>query len=160
MIPYIGSSPSTGFSTTSQIIIYEGGTDVTARYSIDAVDDGNVTFTKSRTNTSLGSTSYDTVTVTEISADTANVTFTATKSGSNPITKTFSLVKVTQGIDGKTPIIYSIEASSYALNKTSGTNVSFNPASVTFSAYSQGENPKAAYAGRFQIFENITLSEY
>ena len=160
MIPYIGSSPSTGFSTTSQIIIYEGGTDVTARYSIDAAGDGNVTFTKSRTNTSLASTSYDTVTVTEISADTANVTFTATKSGSDPITKTFSLVKVTQGIDGKTPTIYSVEASSYALNKTSGTNVSFNPASVTFSAYSQGENPKAAYAGRFQIFENITLSEY
>ena len=154
MIPFNKSGVGDYSSATSRVIIYEGGADVTASWTIAQSYDSSITATPSTTTKA-----NDTVTVTNLSASTGNVTFTCTRSGYTPITKVFSLVKVQSGADGVTPTVYSLEADSYALNK----NISnvFSPASVTFTAYAQtGGNNKTTYAGRFQIFENVTLAEY
>ena len=153
MIPFDKSGVGDFSSATSQIIIYESGQNVTSSYSIAQTYD-NVTATASRTDVA-----NDTVAVTAISASTGNVTFTCTRSGYDSVVKTFSLVKVEAGADGVTPTIYSLEADTYAINK-SITGV-LTPTSVTFTGYSQtGGNAKTDYSGRFQIFENLSLTEY
>lgn len=154
MVPFDKTGTGDFSSARSQIIIYEGGQDVTASWSIGSSWDSSVTATRSTTTSN-----NDTVAVTGLSGSTGNVTFTCTKTGYNSITKTFSLVKVESGADGVTPTIYSLEASALAMNKN--TSNAFNPASVTFSAYQQtGGNNKTSYSGRFKIFENISLAEY
>lgn len=162
MIPYdtpTATSPSSGFtSTSSQIIIYEGPNDVTHLYTIVPTSDGNCTFTTSKTNTKLNASSYDTVTVTAMSAATSNITFTCTRSNYTTIVKTFSLIKVTSGADGISPTIYSVEADVLALNKD--IHDAFTPSSVTFRAYEQTKTNKTSYSGRFEIYENITLATY
>ena len=162
MIPYdtpTSTSPSSGFtSTSSQIIIYEGPNDVTHLYTIVPTSDGNCTFTTSKTNTKLNASSYDTVTVTAMSAATSNITFTCTRSNYTTIVKTFSLIKVTSGADGISPTIYSVEADVLALNKD--IHDVFTPSSVTFRAYEQTKTNKTSYSGRFEIYENITLAAY
>lgn len=157
MVPFTtnGQSEIGDFSAAvSRIIIYEGGTDVTAQWTIQQAAT-DCTATPSTTTVA-----NDTTAVTAMSAETANVTFTCTRSGYASIIKTFSVVKVRSGQDGVSPTIYSVEADSLALNR-SITNV-LTPADITFTAYYQtGINQKQVYTGgRFQIFENITLAEY
>lgn len=138
----------------SQIIIYNGGIDDTANWTITSAGTG-VTFTKSATTKA-----NDTATVTAMSALTGKVTFTCKKTGYDDIVKVFSLVKVTAGADGKTPVIYSVECDSIAINKTtpSGSDaVTYTPSSVNVKAYSQeGNNARAAYTGRFKITSGST----
>jgi len=138
----------------SQIIIYNGGTDDTANWTITSAGTG-VTFTKSTTTKA-----NDTATVTAMSALTGKVTFTCKRTGYDDIIKVFSLVKVTAGADGKTPVIYSVECDSIAINKTtpSGSDaVTYTPSSINVKAYSQeGNNARAAYTGRFKITSGST----
>lgn len=138
----------------SQIIIYNGGTDDTKNWTITSAGTG-VTFTKSATTKA-----NDTATVTAMSALTGKVTFTCKRTGYDDIIKVFSLVKVTAGADGKTPVIYSVECDSIAINKTtpSGSDaVTYTPSSVNVKAYSQeGNNARAAYTGRFKITSGST----
>lgn len=152
MIPYSPSGVGDFSSANSQVIIYEGGIDKTSTWTV------TVSYQGCTGTTSTTTTADDTVHVDSLTADTGNVTFKCEKSGYTTIYKTFSLVKVESGADGVSPTIYSVEASSYALNKnTSGV---LTPSSVTFNAYSQQGETKSAYSGRFTIFENITLEEY
>lgn len=156
MIPFSNKGVGDFSEATSRIIVYEGGTDVTAQYTITQKASG-CTATASKTNVT-----NDTVTVSAMTGTTANVTFTATKSGSNPITKTFSLVKVTSGADGGSPIIYSVETSTLAMNRA--TTGALTPSNVTFSAYSltsdtTGAQKKNTYAGRFGIYENVDFAD-
>ena len=154
MIPFDKNGTGDYSAATSRVIIYEGGRDTTASWTIAQSYDASITATASTTTKA-----NDTVTVTGLTGSTGNVTFTCTRSGYTPITKVFSLVKVQSGADGVTPTVYSLEADSYALNKN--INNVFSPANVTFTAYAQtGGNNKTTYAGRFQIFENVTLAEY
>lgn len=154
MVPFDKTGTGDFSAATSQIIVYEGGQDVTASWTISSSWDSSLTATRSTTTSN-----NDTISVTGMTGATGNVTFTCTKSGYNSITKTFSLVKVESGADGVTPTVYSLEASALALNKDTS-NV-FNPSSVTFYAYQQtGGNNKTSYNGRFKIFENISLEEY
>ena len=138
----------------SQIIIYNGGTDDTANWTITSAGTG-VTFTKSATTKA-----NDTATVTAMSALTGKVTFTCKRTGYDDIIKVFSLVKVTAGADGKTPVIYSVECDSIAINKTtpSGSDaVTYTPSSVNVKAYSQeGNDARTAYTGRFKITSGST----
>lgn len=138
----------------SQIIIYNGGTDDTKNWTITSAGTG-VTFTKSATTKA-----NDTATVTAMSALTGKVTFTCKRTGYDDIIKVFSLIKVTAGADGKTPVIYSVECDSIAINKTtpSGSDaVTYTPSSVNVKAYSQeGNNARAAYTGRFKITSGST----
>lgn len=158
MIPFTrqgGTETGDYSSARSQVIIYEGGTDKTSEWTITQSYDSSITATASTTTTA-----NDTVQVTNLSANTGNVTFTCRKNGYNDIIKTFSLIKVTSGADGVSPTIYSVDSSTLAINKTSGTSPTFSPASVTFSAYQYSGTTKSTYQGMFQIFENITLAEY
>ena len=67
---------------------------------------------------------------------------------------------MTAGADGKTPVIYSVECDSIAINKTtpSGSDaVTYTPSSVNVKAYSQeGNNARTAYTGRFKITSGST----
>lgn len=146
-------------AATSQIIIYEGGVNVTETWSISSAGSG-VNITRSRSDGTHGSNN-DTVAVTSFtgsSVQSGNVVFTCTKSGYNTLIKTFSVVKVSSGADGVSPTIYSVEADTLAINKSISGNLS--PSSVTFSAYSQNGSNKQPYSGRFKIFENLTLADY
>lgn len=140
---------------TSQIIIYNGGTDDTENWTI-TVAETDVTITKSTTTQT-----NDTVAVTALSALTGKVTFTCTRNGYDDIIKVFSLVKVTAGANGTTPTIYSLECDAIAINKTtpvSGGTVTYTPSSIEVKGYSQtGNNARAAYAGRFKITSNSTV---
>ncbi len=151
MIPFVPQSDGSligDFSDAiSQVIIYEGGVDVTSSWAITQ-SYSNVTATASTTTKA-----NDTVTVTAMSGNTGNVTFTCKKAGYTDIIKTFSLVKVTSGVNGESPTIYSLSASTLAMNRDN--NKALTPNSVTFTAYSKiGNANKALYSGRFKIFEN------
>ena len=130
---------------TSQIIIYNGGVDDTSNWTISATGT-NVTFTRNNA----------TVTVSNLTSATGSVTFTCTRTGYGNIIKTFSLVKVTAGQNGTSPVIHSLDCSALAVNKTTpsetGVAVTFSPATVTTSAYEQeGNSAKELYEGRFWI---------
>ncbi len=139
---------------TSQIIIYNGGVDDTANWTI-ASTATDVIITRSTTTKA-----NDTVTVTGLSALTGKVTFTCTRAGYDDIIKVFSLVKVTAGANGTTPTIYSLECDSIAINKTTpsdGSAVTYTPSSIEIRGYSQtGNNARASYAGRFKITSGST----
>ena len=139
---------------TSQIIIYNGGVDDTANWTI-ASTATDVTITRSTTTKE-----NDTVTVSGLSALTGKVTFTCTRAGYDDIIKVFSLIKVTAGANGTTPTIYSLECDSIAINKTTPSDssaVTYTPSSIAIKGYSQtGNNARAAYSGRFKITSGST----
>lgn len=141
-------------SATAQIIIYNGGVDDTANWTITSVGT-DVTITRSTTTKE-----NDTVTVSGLSALTGKVTFTCTRTGYDDIIKVFSLIKVTAGANGTTPTIYSLECDSIAVNKTTpsdGSAVTYTPSSIVIKGYSQtGNNARAAYSGRFKITSGST----
>lgn len=152
-IPIINGTPDYSAATT-RIIIYNGGSNDTANWTITLSGSTGVTFSGSRTTAN-----NDTVSVTGMTTDSGTVTFTCRKTGEADIIKTFSVIKIPAGQDGVSPTIYSIDADNYALNRAE--NDTLTPSSVTFRAYSQtGNNPKGNYEGRFKIFENITYAEY
>lgn len=156
-IPFNSEGVGDFSSASSRIIIYEGGADVTDTWTI------SVAYAGCSGTASTTSSANDTVSVSSFSdgASTGNVTFTCTKTDYNTITKTFSLVKVESGADGTSPTIYSVEADALALNKDISDPPIYTPASVTFTSYSQtGSEAKTAYAGRFEIYENMTFAEY
>lgn len=128
----------------SKITILEGGTDVTDDWNIEIIENG-VTGSYDEENYI-----YTVNGMTQVSA---SVTFNCTKTGYTPIVKIFSLTKIKAGADGTSPIMYSIEPSTLATNRTIA-NV-YTPSSVTFTAYSQdGNNARTQYAGRFKIYTN------
>lgn len=134
----------------SQVIIYNGGIDDTANWTISTAAT-NATITRSKTTAT-----NDTVTVTGISSATGSVTFTCQRSGYGNIIKTFSLVKVTAGQNGTSPTIYSLDCSALAINKTTpsgDTAAAYSPTSVTIKAYEQtGSATKTIFTtGRFWI---------
>lgn len=157
MIPCNSSgTPVSGAFTgaTSQIIVFNGGVDDTANWTISSVGT-DVTITRSTTTKA-----NDTVAVTALNALTGKVTFTCTRNGYDDIIKVFSLTKVTAGANGTTPTVYSLECATVAVNKTTpsdGSAVTYTPSSIEIKGYSQtGNNARAAYAGRFKITSGTT----
>ena len=155
MIPYSGDTGDFS-SAVSRLIIYESGVDVTNQWTITHPNDmmSNVTFTTSTTTTT-----NDTVTITGLTGSSGYVTFKAEKTGKTPLIKQFSVVKVASGADGKSPVIYSLEPSTLALNKTIGITPTFTPSSVRFYAYQTKEQTKSIYNGRFKIYENVLAKD-
>lgn len=155
MIPFNAQGVGTYTSATSRIIIYEGGVgDVTSQYTIIQTL-SNVQATASRTTVD-----NDTVQITSLLADTGSVNFSAVLTAdptSVPLVKTFSLVKVQQGEDGVSPVLYSLEADAYAMSKTHD-NV-FTPQSITFYCWQQEGTTKTPYTGMLKIYENIKASD-
>ena len=155
MVPVSKTGTRTYTGCTSRIIIYEGGVDKTSEWTISLSPASSSSFTYTKSATTVAN---DTVTVTKMTGATGNITFTAKKDGFTDQVKTFSLVAIEAGKDGIDPVIYTVEASAVAINKTIG-NV-FTPSTVTFSSYQQTGTSKTAYNGRLQIFKNMTLDEY
>lgn len=155
MIPYSGNTGDFS-SAISRLIIYESGVDVTNQWTITQPNNmmSNVTFT-----TSAATTTNDTVTITGLTGSSGYVTFKAEKTGKTPLIKQFSVVKVASGADGKSPVIYSLEPSTLALNKTIGTTPTFTPSSVRFYSYQTQDQTKSIYKGRFKIYENILAKD-
>lgn len=150
MIP-VASGTADYRDAKSRIIIYESGEDVTSEWSIAlSYDRNNITVTASTTTVA-----NDTVKVESMTGATGTVTFTASQTGHAPIIKQFSVIKIESGADGKSPVIYSLEPSSLALNKTSGTTATFTPSSVRFYSYQTQNQTKSLYQGRFKIYENV-----
>lgn len=132
---------------TSRIIIYKGGVDDTANWTITQ-SYTNVTATPSKTTKT-----NDTTSITAMNGNSGSVTFTCTKSDSASIIKNFSVVKV-ESIAGISPTVYTLEPETYTLNKS--INNVFTPSTVKFNAFQKtGNDNKVSYTGRFKIYENV-----
>lgn len=161
-----GSSETADYTdATTQIMVYEGGVNVTELWTIVPSVDQNsgVTFTSS-TSVGAHSSQNDIVQVTGMTNDSGNVIFTCTRTDHDPkydtLVKVFSLAKL-RGRDGVSPTIYSLEPDSYAVNKTSSAPVVYTPSSVVFRAYSKtGNGDKIPYPGMYRVFANITYDAY
>lgn len=139
------NNPVSGWETncTTSISIYSG----------NKVDYTGWTITVDQSNGVTGNWNPNShvFSATGISANTGYVTFTCTRQGYDTVTKTFSLTKVKSGADGTSPIIYSLNVDSLAVNKN--INKVYNPATINITANSQEGNKAAtAYAGRFKIY--------
>lgn len=157
-----GVIPSSSFTdATTQVKVFEGGTDKTVDYAITLEKSSNdIQYTASATQKA-----NDTVHVTAMTADTGYITFTCRK-GSTTLVKNFSLSKVESGADGKTPTIYSLEPSVLAVNKAYNADKTiqgFTPSTVTFNSYSitgtDNGTSKTAYNGRMVIYVNGDSSD-
>ena len=155
MIPVSSSGVGDYSDAVSRIIVYESGEDVTDEWSINiSYDSNNLTV-----STSTTTVANDTVAITNMVGTTGTVSFTASKTGHAPILKQFSVIKIESGADGKSPIVYSLEPSTLALNKTIGTTPTFTPSSVRFYSYQTQDQTKSVYKGRFKIYENILAKD-
>lgn len=155
MIPVSSSGVADYSDAVSRIIIYESGEDVTSQWSINvSYDTNNLTV-----STSTTTVANDTVAITNMVGSTGTINFTATKNGHDPILKQFSVIKIESGADGQSPIIYSLEPSTLALNKTIGNTPTFTPTSVRFYSYQTQNQTKSIYKGRFKIYENILAKD-
>lgn len=145
----------------SQIIIYNAGKVDTSNWTIELSPSSGsasgITYTASKTVAD-----NDTVQVTGITGDTRSITFTCTdKRGQYAqIIKTFSIVKVAKGADGKDPTIYSLVCDGVAINATnahaesteSTSAITYTPSSLWVRAYSQtGSGERTLYSGRIVI---------
>ena len=145
-------------AATTRLVIYNGGVEDTANWTITLSSSTGVTYTSSRTVTDR-----DTITVTNMTTDSATITFTAKKSGTADVIKTFSVIKVESGADAPALVTHSVEPSVYALNKTVGDNesVTYTPSTVTFYGYTQtAGQEKQPYTCIFKIYENLTYEAY
>lgn len=155
MIPVSSSGVADYSDAVSRIIVYESGEDITSQWSINvSYDSNNLTV-----NTSTTTVANDTVRITNMVGSTGTINFTATKNGHDPILKQFSVIKIESGANGQSPIVYSLEPSTLALNKTIGNTPTFTPASVRFYSYQTQNQTKSIYKGRFKIYENILAKD-
>lgn len=155
MIPVSSSGVADYSDAVSRIIVYESGEDITSQWAINvSYDSNNLTV-----NTSTTTVANDTVRITNMVGSTGTINFTATKNGHDPILKQFSVIKIESGADGQSPIVYSLEPSTLALNKTIGNTPTFTPASVRFYSYQTQNQTKSIYKGRFKIYENILAKD-
>lgn len=129
---------------SSEITIYMGGLDDTENWDIIASPSSGV----------KGTFEDNVYTVTSFTVEAGYVEFTCTKEGANTIKKRFSLLKQKQGAAGKDAVIYEVEPST--LTMTLNKSNTYNPTSVTFSAYTKtgAELTKSLYSGRFKIYES------
>lgn len=132
-----------GANCQSTAKIYVGGTDDTANWTFSQALSGC-------TATASGSPANSSVTVTNMTSDSATVTFTATRTGYPTQTLQFSLAKSKQGA---TPTSYWLVMDTSTFQKSAAGVL--NPASVNLTGKSQvGTNAPANYTGRFIIEES------
>lgn len=139
-------NPDTGYKGAETTVnVFEGGIDVTSKWSISAVPSEGVQ------GTFVGN-KY-TVTKMDDNVDVGHVEFSCTLK-STTLKKRFSLIKQRAGVDGSDAVIYSLETSTLSMNL--GKNNAFLPANVTFSAAKQvgAAVSQTVYNGRFKIYES------
>lgn len=145
------NNPVTGAFTncTTTITIYEGNEDKTSEWTITIPELAQGGTSHGVTGT-FDNTTY-VFTANGLTATTGYITFVCTKNQAT-LTKTYSLVKVKAGADGESPIIYSLEVDTLAINKSSATTPVMTPASITLHAYSYIGNTRSTYQGIFKIY--------
>lgn len=160
----------------TSVYIYESGQDITSEYTITAAPNGVIgawTNSTSQAPTGTGNTttkgSYQYYWVTgwanSNTSEVGEVTFTATK-GTETLTKKMSLVKISTGADGVSPIMYSLDLSSLIVNKSytyqSGTNTiattTYSPTSITATAKQTVGNTTTPYAGYVKVYRDSVSS--
>lgn len=132
-----------GAETT--VSVFEGGNDVTSKWTISAVPSVGIT------GTFVGN-KY-TVTKMEDNIDVGYVEFSCVKKASS-LKKRFTLVKQRAGVDGSDAVIYSLKSSTLSMNLNK--NNVFAPANVTFTSQKQigAQTTQTTYNGRFKILES------
>lgn len=132
-----------GAETT--ISIFEGGTDVTSKWVINAEEGEGVT----------GNFVSNKYTVTGLTTDVGYVEFTCTRSNYSTLKKRFTLTKQYAGLDGADAVVYYLKSSTATMNLNK--NKVFNPSNVVFSATKQigAATSQTTYSGRFKIFESL-----
>lgn len=155
-IPESGGTADYSAATT-RLVIYNGGVEDTANWSISLSASTGVTYTSSATEVA-----HDTVAVTNMTTNSGTVTFTASKTGSADVIKTFSVIKVPAGADAPALVTYSVDSSVYAINaKKENNTTTYTPSTVTFYGYTQtAGQDKQPYTCRFKIYENLTYEAY
>lgn len=133
------------------ISIYEGSTDVTDEWTIEA---------QPTSVTGTWNDSTNTYTATSLSTNIGYVTFTCTPAKdspyNSPVHKKFNLTKIQPGKDGQTPVTYSLDISTLVVNKNIAGN--YSPSTLTIKAWSKtGTEERKAYLGRFKISNGSTV---
>ena len=139
----------------TQFQVLQGSSDITDEYEVHissnpSYSSTNFKFQKSKDgstwvngNTNTTDYGYNWVKVTAMGNNVAvgSITFTAKKDFSDTteeaIVRTFSLTKIKTGLDGVSPVIYTLKCDAIAVNKTSGNEPTFNPSSIVATGYSR-----------------------
>lgn len=139
----------------TQFQVLQGGQDITSEYEVrisssPEYHDTNFKFSKSKDgqnwvdgNTNTTDYEYNWIKVTAMGNNVAvgSITFTAKKDFSDTkekaIIRTFSVTKIKTGLDGVSPVIYTLKCDTVAVNKTSGNAPSFTPSSIVVTGYSR-----------------------
>lgn len=157
-------SPTALNGAITRLRIYDGGNEVNYNdWTITITNTNGLTIEKSIDGVTWSTASnnhYTWVKVTGMTVDTGNINFSATD-GDVTLTKQFSLLKVKAGVDGKTPIIYSLESNVAAINRAAGTNGTYTPGAIVFNAYQQyvdGNDVvhKDPFNGHIVIYKDIS----
>lgn len=174
MIPVTtsGGIETVDYSTAStEVTILKAGdsgtTDDTSNWSIQIQPSNGVTF-KHSTDGSVWSQDYTTTQsntgrygkITAMTSDSGTLTFICTRTNYAPINLVFTVTKIRAGVDGVTPVIYSLEVSAAGINKSANSPYVFTPSSITFNAYQYDENGKSTYsAGKIRLLTKSESSE-
>lgn len=160
-------NPTALSGAITRLRIYDGGSEVNyTDWTITITNTDGLTIEKSvdgQTWSNASNNHYTWVKVTGMTADTGNVNFSATD-GDVTLTKQFSLLKVKAGENGKTPIIYSLESDTAAINRAASTNGAYTPGRVTFNAYQQYVDEqdgvhKDPFNGHIVIYKHATSTD-
>lgn len=137
---------------STEIHIYEGGSDVTSTWTISRTLGNGLTGT-------WDSSTY-TFTPSGLTNETSYCDFVCTKTDYATITKRYTVTKTRSGSDGQNAVVYSMDASTLTINKNESDV--FSPDTVTFTAWSRTGNSvtRTAYSGRFKIEESTDGSTY
>lgn len=144
-------SVKTWNGASTEIFVYEGGTDQTSQWDITVTNGDGLTGTYDA--------STHIYTPTALTLDSSYAEFTCSRQGYSNIIKRFNISKQYSGLDGKDAVVYELRPDTYTINQDEDTT--FTPASVTFNAYKKvGDGAKAAYTGRFKISESTDGKTY
>ena len=163
----------------TQFQVLQGGQDITSEYEVrisssPEYHNTNFKFSKSKDgeiwvegNTNTTDYEYNWVKVTAMGNNVVvgSITFTAKKDFSDTteeaIVRTFSLTKIKTGLDGVSPVIYTLKCDTVAVNKTSGNAPSFTPSSIVVTGYSRtGQTESILKGGSIIIKDANGTTQY
>ena len=138
--------------STTQIFIYEGGTDVTDRWTISTNSGNGLQGTYDATT--------HVFTPSGITVDSSYVDFVCTKTGSDPIIKRYTITRQTIGNDGADAVIYEVIPDFYTIGLDE--DGVFTPSYITFYGYKKvGEQNRSAYRdAQFAFYESTDGENY
>lgn len=137
-----------------------GTTDDTSNWTIQVQPSSGVTFQHSANGINNWSQSYTTnqtitnryVRISNMENDSGTITFYCSRSGYTPIYLVFTVTKIRAGINGVTPVIYSLEIDAAGINQTATTPYVYTPSTIHFTAKQHDENGTSTFtAGKIRL---------